>query len=42
MNNTLSSCLLVMGLLIGMVMGLLAVIHRVPTLKRLILGEGVR
>ena len=42
MNNTLSSCLLVAVILGVMAMGLMAVFYRVPVLKRLILGEGVK
>lgn len=42
MNNTISSSVLVLGLLIAMIMGLLAVFYRVPVLKKYIFGEGVR
>lgn len=39
MNNTISSCLLVVGIMFVMVCGLLALISRVPILKKHILGE---
>lgn len=39
MRNTWPSVFLVMTISIAMVMGIMAIIYRIPFLKRLILGE---
>jgi len=42
MKNTISSCLLVVVIEGVVIMGLMAVICRIPVLKRYVLGEDVK
>ena len=41
MNNTISSCLLVSVIMAVIVMGIMAIIYRIPFLKRHILGDEI-